>query len=314
VRKKKITGANDEETKIAEKGYAIFCRLFRDYFDGSKKVGIYTEQELPLDAYGFSNPAHLDVAVVGGDRVLVADLKTGVWPYQPDGWQMRAYAVAAWDAWHPREIVLAIIQPEAEESVRTTSVDAVTLAQWASEIEAVVEASKDPNAPVRPSEQACRFCRAVGSCPAYAANPLRQAEAGLAEIDLRTTSLPEYVRAATPERRGELLESAARMSAWLDELRAELERAAADGLPVAGYEYRSARTDKVWSDETEAERLLVEWAEKHGGEAWTRKLLSPAQALKAFPTEKAELERIISAKPTKPTLVKTKGGTNGTHS
>jgi hypothetical protein len=59
---------------------------------------------------------------------------------------------------------------------------------------------------------------------------------------------------------------------------------------------------------------LVELAEKHGGEAWTRKLLSPAQALKAFPQERGELERIISARPTKPTLLKTKGGTNGTHS
>ena len=306
--KAKLNG--DEEPRLAAQAYRDLTKLAQAFFDPDDDVRFYSEEELSLESLGFDLPAHVDVAVVGTKLTLIADLKSGVWGYSPDSWQMRTYALAAWEKWQSEEFVLAIIQPESDDPVRWVKVDASTLAAWAVEAEAALEACRREDAPVVPSDNACKFCRAVGSCPAYTKNDLKSVEPVLAELDLKSLSLPEFVRLASPEMRASLLESAGRMAKWLEALDGELEAAATEGFAVAGYEVRSAKNDKVWADEAVAVPRLLELCKETGmDQAAVRqpmKWVSPAQALKLFPDHEAKVKDLIVLRPSKPSLRKVK--------
>jgi len=302
----------DDESRLAVQAWRDLSAVGLEFFGPDDEVSYHSEKELPLDMHGFDRPAHLDVAVIGKKRGLIADLKSGVWPYSPTSWQMKSYALAAWEAWQLEGFLLVILQPESDQPIRKEYVDASTLAQWAEDVEKALDACRNPLAAVVPDpEVQCKFCAAKGSCPAYTSNGLKKVEPALETLDLRNLSLPEFVRLVTAEQRAELLQASERMSAWLDELNAQLEAAATEGLPVVGYELRSYKVDKVWKDEAQAIPVLLELAQAAGkDQAAVRqplKWLTPAQALKLFPKETARLEALIALKPSKLQLSKVKG-------
>ena len=299
----------NEESRFAVQAWRDLGKVGLEFFGADEEVSYHSEMELPLDGLGFDLPAHLDVALVGTKQVLLADLKSGIWPYSPVSWQMKAYALAAWEAWQPEEILLVILQPEAEQPVRFELVDSERLAQWAQDVEKIVAASKNPMAPVVPDPQVqCKFCAAKGSCPAYTSNSLRRVEPTLDTLDLRNLSLPEFVRLVTPEQRAELMQASERMFTWLEELVGQLEAAATEGMMVEGYEMRSAKNDKVWKDEAQSIPVLLKLAQESGkDQAAVRqplKWVTPAQALKLFPGKEEDIKALFTLRPSKPSLAR----------
>jgi hypothetical protein len=82
-------------------------------------------------------------------------------------------------------------------------------------------------------------------------------------------------RAMTPEQRSQILLHRKMIDKWLDQLHEEAMRDAEAGRPVPGMKLVDGRSARVWRDEAKAEFVLTH---AFGEEAFSRKLVSPAQA------------------------------------
>lgn len=103
--------------------------------------------------------------------LLVADLKTGPLevPAADENLQTVAYAIALADEMPARTIFTAILRPRAtkEERLSLASYSQSGLRAAHDEIMQIVAATMEPDAPLRPSEDACRYCTAKLICSAY---------------------------------------------------------------------------------------------------------------------------------------------------
>ncbi len=128
-----------------------------------------TETELfwmhPDNVFG-----HADLLAIDEDTALVIDYKFGRIPVDSAeaNLQLRAYACMASFNHGPEKVIAAIIQPRVEANKRVTVVEysmSDILAARA-EIKTILEACEKPDAPLKPSIDACHYCRAKGICPA----------------------------------------------------------------------------------------------------------------------------------------------------
>lgn len=121
--------------------------------------------------------------------VVILDDKFGYKPVEPAALnpQLRCYAVAAVDEWPDTErVCVAISQP------RMTYFERCTLALYESaeieasrkELLAILDASREPDAPLHAGESQCRYCLAKAGCPEFARQlaPLDQGESVLSTL------------------------------------------------------------------------------------------------------------------------------------
>jgi hypothetical protein len=112
---------------------------------------------------------HADLVIEGSGADLLVDLKFGRLPVQSAAKndQLLTYA-AGWLQERPesgKPLFLAIIQPRIH-AVTLAQIPACNLAEAVDEIAAVLDACRAPDAPLVPSEAACRYCLAAGTCQA----------------------------------------------------------------------------------------------------------------------------------------------------
>jgi hypothetical protein len=104
---------------------------------------------------------------------LVNDLKSGfaVVERAELNLQLRGYAVLVFDAYDsPDNIYVSILQPRLwSPSERITMAHYIVddIKRSRDEINAIIDASEQPDAPLRAGEDQCRFCRAKLMCPAF---------------------------------------------------------------------------------------------------------------------------------------------------
>lgn len=151
-----------------------------------------------------------DMVAVWDRKALVVDYKFGRIPVSPAecNLQLSALAVLVMDgheAYHVDEVFVCILQPYAsrkEPAVCRYTRESVEQAR--AFFRACIEQAQDEHAPLKPSEKACRYCRAQSSCPAVK----------LALVQVTSGDLTAAWEEWSPEKRREAYDLAKLAKKW----------------------------------------------------------------------------------------------------
>lgn len=161
-------------------------------------------------------------------RALVIDYKTGRGEVESaeGNLQLRALAVLVDEHYGPLdEIIVAIVQPLAgKPTVCRYSSDDLLRASF--EIEEIMHGATRPDQPLRPSPDACKYCRAKEVCTV--AHKVVETLPALVQRDGREIAM-------TPEQVGRFLVAAKVAEAVIDSVRGKAKRMLEDGTPIPGW-------------------------------------------------------------------------------
>lgn len=151
-----------------------------------------------------------DMVAVWDRKAFVVDYKFGRIPVSPAecNLQLSALAVLVMDgheAYHADEVFVCILQPYAsrkEPAVCRYTRESVEQAR--AFFRACIEQAQDEHAPLKPSEKACRYCRAQSSCPAVK----------LALVQVTSGDLTAAWEEWSPEKRREAYDLAKLAKKW----------------------------------------------------------------------------------------------------
>lgn len=235
----------------------------------------------------------LDTGIVTPDVIYIDDLKYGqgveVEPFENK--QLMIYALGFWDniARHrtkATDFIISIDQPRAG-GIKTWETTLDRLLEFGEEVRVAAARTYDEDAPFKASRKGCQWCRkrnvaptdgAVSGCKTYDEYMLDFFGAQFEDLDDGgEIALPENL---SGKRRWTIVQNASEIKKWLTHLHDESVLAAELGQPDPGSKLvAGAKASREWSDEERAKRILLGILR---GEAFTRKLISPAQAEKAL--------------------------------
>lgn len=163
--RKKFDIGDDAEAEMTEHGQGYVNYLRERMVDGSV---LLLEQRLPTgipDSFGTS-----DAIIVSPDIVESIDYKygLGVKVEAVGNPQLRLYGVGALEQYGDllgdvQTVRLTVYQPRLDH-VASEELPASDLRQWRDSLLPIAELALGPDAPFGPSEDACRWCPASGSC------------------------------------------------------------------------------------------------------------------------------------------------------
>ncbi|WP_143277397.1 DUF2800 domain-containing protein [Bordetella genomosp. 9] len=256
-----------------------------------------------------------DAVILRDDGELhIIDLKfgRGVKVEAQGNRQMILYALGALDAFGMAQdfdrVRMTIHQPRLNHvSEATMTVDEL-LAEGAKLKEAGERAflyvgSETPPVPsdFAPSDKACRFCKARGSCPAAAQEVARivsrneQATADDFEV-VKPTADTLVVDLSY------LMSKVDQVEAWCKGVRAELERRLLAGIEVEGWKLVEGRAgSRRWTDAAEAEAALKAMRLK-SDEMYDKTVISPTAAEKLLKDQKRRWAKLV------PLITRSEGG------
>lgn len=148
-----------------------------------------------------------DMVAIWNRKAFVVDYKFGRIPVTTAecNLQLSALAVLAMDHCEVDEVIVCILQPYAsrkEPAVCRYTREIVEQAR--AFFRACIEAARDEHAPLKPSEKACRYCRAQSSCPAVS----------LALVNVTSGDLTASWEQWSPEKRREAYDLAKLAKKW----------------------------------------------------------------------------------------------------
>lgn len=151
-----------------------------------------------------------DMVAIWNRKAFVVDYKFGRLPVAAAecNLQLSALAVLAideYEAYHVDEVYVCILQPYAsrkEPAVCRYTRESVEQAR--AFFRSCIEQARDEHAPLKPSEKACRYCRAQSSCPAVS----------LALVNVTSGDLVAAWEQWTPEKRREAYDLAKLARKW----------------------------------------------------------------------------------------------------
>lgn len=278
--------------------YIDHCETLLNDSGGASVEADFTPHLLQIDAdIGGSG----DFVSFDNERVDVVDLKygAGVFVDAKDNPQLKMYGLGALLAAQKAgrrvgRIVGTIVQPRIdcdEGPVRSDEWSVAELVDFAAEVQAAAELTRQPNAPLVPGEKQCKFCKAKPVCPALAA----QSKAVMAA---------EFPAMGPLDDAGRVKLAAAvamipQVEAQIKALEALAYREIAGGRPVPGLKLVAKRGQRRWTDETRVEATLAFM--QHGvdmSEFYTApELKSPAQ-IETLVGKKEFKETLASLAPT----------------
>ena len=250
-----------------------------------------------------------DLIVLDGTLLEVIDLKTGgIEVKAEENPQLALYAVGALEvAQHVANIErvrMTIVQPP-HDSIDSWELPLTQFDAWVeknvapgiSDIEAAVADFPQPDPDneyreinkdiwnqnyLRPSNDACHFCRAKNICPALAAE-VNEAAAAAGELADLAGVAGEVLGDMTTERLAKLLNAAPRIESFLRDLRGECERRLLRSEMVPGWKLVQGRQGpRSWTDEKAVEEMLKKTFRLKNDVMYNFKLISPTQAEKVF--------------------------------
>jgi len=167
----------------------------RDAVDWVKRQDgqLHCEIQVPVsEALGFEDPhcwGTADVVLVTDSLIHVIDLKYGFGEVRAaNNPQLLAYALGALHHFGDtgQEVRLSILQPRTGGPISETwNPTDEEISDFADTLGETIELALSDDAPLRPSEDACRWCPAAASCPALRSQALDQFE------DLDAAAIPE---------------------------------------------------------------------------------------------------------------------------
>lgn len=242
----------------------------------------------------------------GTQELRVIDFKygAGVMVSAVANEQLLTYALGAMmyinDIYRVKTVVSTIVQPriESEEGrVRDSTFPGVEILEFAADLITAARATEDPNAPLVPGDEQCKWCPAKVTCPALAQNQLA--------VLASTFEVQTY----NPQELATALDMIGPLEAKIKHLRefAFAEAEAGRFGPEHGWKLVAKRATRKWLDE----KAMIEWVRTQGVSPFADPdLLSPAQMEKriaSFPKSqgipKDGIKAFIESKSSGNTLV-----------
>lgn len=201
----------------------------------------YEDESQFLTEYHYEGPIPGTADIVSREairgRSIIGDAKFG-WlevDAAPDNIQLAAYAIDEHEETGHEEIFVAIVQPRAPRECRLTTarydVEGLTAAR--AEIERIIAATENEDAPLNTSPSACRYCRAKAICPAYTAE--LQAPKSILPAVVQKKELPLALARLGTDELGRLMDAVKFANMIEDGLKAEIHlRIGEDRMPGWG--------------------------------------------------------------------------------
>ena len=192
------------------------------------------------------------------------DYKHGANPVEcENNTQLLLYAIGAcqmvdWNQWDQTTTIvrMTIIQPRARHKdgpVRFWEITADELFAKLPELQAIAEATDDPNAPLVPGDH-CRWCKA-NPCEAVNAqnqakvqaafSPVEQGPVDLAEVEVQMGRPPELLN---PQQLAKVMDLEAFAVGWFKAVREAANHQAGLGQKIPGYKRVHANTKRKWGE------------------------------------------------------------------
>lgn len=243
--------AKDEEMIDAAEMYATFIKeTFLQAKETCVDAIIETETRLDLTAWIPDGFGTADCLIVADGTLYVIDFKygKGVLVEAENNQQMMIYALGAlgWAdmLYNIDKVRMVIIQPRLS-GISQAELDAEALWIWGEDVLApTAQIAFEGLGEFKPTEDACRFCKANGHCQA-------QADHFVALFDNN-----EDIGLLSETDAGEILQKAAGMKDWLASLEATVKDACLAGKEIPGWKLVEGRTRRQYTDEAEIEKRL----------------------------------------------------------
>lgn len=250
------------------------------------------------------------IVTADGEELQLHDAKfgRGVLVSARENKQLQLYALGALElvsllGYAPKRFRLVIHQPRINTAPDEWDCTAEELQRFAEHAKArafhamQVYKGEHPDAVVhhlKPSDEACKFCRAKPTCPAlskFVEQSIGTEFENIAAINTQL-AISDDTDLATKMKACDLVED------WLRAVRAEVERRLLAAIPVPGFKLVQGRQgNRAWTDEAAAEEMLRKRFRLPMEEAYSMKVISPTQAekvLKEKPKQWATLQALIT--------------------
>lgn len=242
-----------------------------------------------------------DAIAVVGKTLHVIDLKygKGLRVDAENNSQGMLYGLGAYSEYELSHdidtVVITIVQPRLDH-IDEWEISVPDLMKWGEWVSQRAELCQEPDAERVAGEKQCQWCKAQATCPEQKAHAER-----ILMVDFDDVSEQKPVNTLSDEQLRAALEGKKLVLSWLDAVEKLAAERLANGEGFPGFKLVAGRSVRQWGDE---EQAAVTLSDKLGDDAYTRKLLSPAQAEKALGKAKAkELADLIVKGEGKPTLV-----------
>lgn len=279
---------------------AGYVQQYVDYVKEQGGLQMYEERVdfSPWVPEGFGTS---DAICITDDRLTCVDLKygKGIRVDAEENTQGLLYALGAvneYGAFYDFETVrIVIVQPRLDH-ISEWEISRKELLRWADWIKRKAEEATRPDAPRRPGEAQCRWCKAKVACP-----DLERYAYDVIASDFDSLDDMQSPSDMEAERVSRILTAKPLIVSWLDAVEAHGRERLEGGESLPGFKLVAGRSVRRWSDEQEAERVL---RDELGDAAYESKLLSVAKAEKALGKKRAgALEGIVVKPEGKPTMV-----------
>lgn len=238
-------------------------------------------------------------AIVIADRVLICvDLKYGKGvrvdaEENPQGLLYALGAYADYGDFADFDRVRIVIHQPRLDHVSEWEISTDELLRWGEWVSERAHDAAAKGAKRTPGEKQCQWCKAKATCPALEQYTRAVVSGEFDDLDSPDTLSDDKLRGA--------LDAKKLIVSWLDAVESHIRERVENGEPFPGYKLVAGRSLRQWSDEGEAETVLLELI---GDAAHERKLLSPSKAEKALGKKRAgDIQPLIVKPEGKPVLV-----------
>jgi len=266
-----------------------------DYID-SRPGEVISEQKVdPKKLLGFDGmKGTVDVQIITDNMIELIDYKDGINPVSAvDNPQLEQYGFGVLAA-HPIErfkrIRMTIVQPKLRlkgmSGIESVEMSVGEFLMKEGKIVAEVKAALDPNAPLTPGEEQCKYCKHKGNCAALSASVMKASGITFENLDVAKQAADKEPTSMTDAQIKEILEAAPLIRQMIEGVEKEALRRFEAGQPIAGLKAVRGRGTRSWAySEEEMEEKLKKFGIPKG-EIWQTKLISPAQAEKVTWTKR----------------------------
>lgn len=157
-------------------------------------------------------------------------------------------------------VVLGIVQPRAfhpDGDIREYKTTPFELADYLMELDEQIELCMQPDAPLAPGADQCRFCDARSTCPAIERQALAVAGNNFASIrDVKAPNMPSP-ESLDVSRLGYIFQHAPMLRGWLNDIEKHIYALQMNGVNVPGTKLVEADAKRTWygTDEERAKNL-----------------------------------------------------------
>lgn len=263
------------------------------------------------------DPAHLigrkdmsgtvDVQIRGTDTLEIIDYKDGMGIVSAkDNPQLEQYAMGALselklpvNAVYPwKRVRMTIIQPKLAlrgmPAITSHEVDTLEILAMIGKMVVEAHATDAPDAPLKPGDSQCKFCKAKGNCSALAGNVMKEvgvmfqpAQAVQAQpLDVAQQAANKDPSTMDDQQIRQIMEAAPLMRQLLEAVEAEALRRLQAGQSIPGIKLVNGRGSRAWAlpEDQIAEKLTKMGIPKSA--VWETKIVTPAKAEKLTWTKK----------------------------